>query len=362
MSQMNGAVPGNYLADIRAQGPALRKLAKELGTPAAFAPLVARWRDLGRPTIVLTGMGASLYAADAVSALNTAHGPEVRVASTAQLLERQHQFEDALVVAVSQSGESVEIKELLESVPADRIAAITNAQAGALARTVPMSVVLQMPPDRSVAVKTYTGTVAALALMLGALAGGDMQHTADELLEAANEVEGALGQWDSDTQEAAKRFDGARAVAVLAWGAAVATAREAALIFKEGARTPSEGMHADEFRHGSVEVVDDRFGVVVFATSNVVPSARAAAIAELRRLTPRVIVIGGPADEVPDDVPHVSTQPLSVLASLITDIVPIQLLAFHLAKQSGYAAGEFRNTTPVISERPSGRLVSAGRP
>lgn len=355
------APPTPYLDDVHGQPVELRRLAEELSQPGVFAAVTARWLELGQPRLVITGMGASLYAAEvAVTRLRSFACP-VQAIATAQLLEQRPPLDDAMVIAISQSGESVEIRELLTMVAPDRLTAVTNVSTSTLARAAMGPVVLNVPSDRSVAIKTYTGTVVALVLMLQALAREPLA-TAD--IRAAEDLIGAsMTRWAVAAATAASLVRDARAVAVLGWGAMAPTAREAALILKEGARTPAEGMHADDFRHGSVEVVDERFAAIIFANTDVARSDPWAAVAELARLTRRVIVVGGrPHAERAGGVMHIATTPRPGIASLLTDIVPVQLLAAQLASLSGFEAGEFRNTTPVITERPSGQLVSQVRP
>ncbi|HUR16078.1 MAG TPA: SIS domain-containing protein [Candidatus Limnocylindrales bacterium] len=350
-----------YSSDIHGQPAALRALADRLALPGAFAPITARWQELGRPSIVITGMGASLYAAEAAVAQVPLSVARVQVIATAQLLEQPRHLDDMLVIAVSQSGESVEIRELLDAVAADRLAAITNSADSSLGRSVAGSLVLALPGDRSVAIKTYTGTLAAIVLMLQSL--NQEALAVDDIRDAAEMIETSLPSWTVAASSAAGRIGDARAIAVLGWGAMAATARAAALVFKEAARTPSEGMHADDFRHGSVEVVDSRFGALVFANSSSTRSDPWLAVAEITRANGHVVVIGGrlEGEASPGTVTHIATTPRPGIAALLTDIVPVQLLCARLAELSGFEAGEFRNTTPVITERPSGRLVSAPR-
>jgi glucosamine--fructose-6-phosphate aminotransferase (isomerizing) len=347
-----------FLAEVAAQPAALRSVASHFG--AADSPFVAwagRWRDEGSRPIVLTGMGASLFALESANTQLALAGVRSRVIPTSDLLETElRALDDAFVVVVSQSGESTEVKELLQLVDPDRVHALTNRPDSSLARSGAEVALLGVTSDRSVALVTYSASLAALGFLAAELTGVTRTEVAELVELIACEVADGLDAWTDEAQQLSEAVAAARSMSIIGWGAAIGVAREAALLFKEAARFPAEGMSASQFRHGAVELVDERHVAVVFLnrTDPGQQEDRVAHITELAALSGRVIVIG--QDIVPSS-PRVTrmrtverANPLGGLA----DIVPLQLLAVKVAARTGFQAGDFRNTTPVIAERPKG--------
>ncbi len=112
----------------------------------------------------------------------------------------------------------------------------------------------------------------------------------------------------------------------------------AALITKETAKLPTEGMIGGQFRHGPIEVVSPGVVTVIFAGPSRTRELDLALAADLAGREGQVLVLGA---NVPGalgvDVPDVDewTAP-------VAEIVPIQLLAAGLAKRRGVEPGTFR--------------------
>lgn len=352
-----------YEDDVHGQPDALRTIAARFGRPAsAFVAWADAWRAAGQPPIVLTGMGASLYAAQGIQASLARAGLPVRAIATSDLLDFEAgALESGFTIVVSQSGESTEAKDLLGQIEPGRVFSITNRPGSTLGASSGQSVSLEIPGDRSVAVRTYTCSLAALLFLAAELEGRQRSAVGRAVRGAADEIDRMLPTWDAATAPLADAVARARFVSFVGWNAGIASAHEAALLMKEGARTPSEGMGAAQFRHGAVEVVDERHVTVVFANS-VGDSDREdyrAYIAEFAALPGTVVTVGAdvPAAHAPGVI-HLPTEDRGSPANGIADIVPIQLLAGRVAARLGFEAGEFRNTTPVISERPGERAGS----
>lgn len=349
-----------YDTDLRTQPDALRGIAERFATsPSPFAVWAGAWRAGGEKQIVLTGMGASLFAAQSAQVTMAQAGLPARAIATSDLLDYEHgALDQGLVVVVSQSGESTEVKELLERVEPGRLFSLTNRDDSTLAAAAGHSVSLGVPPDRSVAVRTYTATLAALSLLAAELTASPAETVAAAIRDVADEIERGIPRWDRQAAELADRVATARLVSFVGWGAGVGSALEAALLMKEAARTPSEGMGAAQFRHGAVEVVDADHVLVVFSNSVTERerSDRGAYLAEFTALPGTVIAVGADVEPAGGDrLVRLATVDRGSAVGAIADIVPIQLLAGHVAACRGFESGEFRNTTPVISERPGAR-------
>ena len=172
------------LENILAQPHALRAVGEhQLGAGrAALEHAAALIRDSRQ--IVITGMGASLFAAIPLPyALATLSAP-VSIAECGELLhflEKQIQ-PGAVLIIVSRSGESVEIVRLLDRVAGRscRIIGITNTPGSTLARRSEVSLILNSPADQMVAIQTYTASVLLMAL-IAAAASGELDAAARDL-------------------------------------------------------------------------------------------------------------------------------------------------------------------------------------
>lgn len=351
-----------YVEDIYAQPQALRGiLASYAGRPGLLAELKRDWLRAGRPLIVMTGMGASLTAAKVAGIYLLQRGILSMAVPTSTLLADLWPSlpKDALLVVISQSGESVEIKSLIGWLEKRRMVAVTNVAESTLTKASQRSLQLGVTPDLSVAVKTYTGTVGLLLLLAAYLSGSDANAMAESLSRAADAIETWLPRWEEQAEELAAALGRPRFANMLGLSVGEATADEAALLFKEGAKLPAEAMGAAQFRHGAVEVVD-REHVAFYFIPPAPTAAREMALAgaeELLGLGGRVVTIGPKAPEGSlRPFAHVQVPDIgNSFANAVVEIVPVQVLVAYLAHAGNLEAGAFRNTTPVISHGPLGQ-------
>src|SRR5665213_3663813 len=115
------------------------------------------WRGAGKPPLVLTGMGASLFAAEAAAVELQRAAASARAIPTSDLLdfELDSLSDKTWIVAVSQSGESIEMVALTDRVPSDRLLAITNREGSRLASRCLRTLLLGINTQETVAVSTY---------------------------------------------------------------------------------------------------------------------------------------------------------------------------------------------------------------
>jgi glucosamine--fructose-6-phosphate aminotransferase (isomerizing) len=137
------------------------------------------------------------------------------------------------------------------------------------------------------------------------------------------------------------------------------------LVLEEVARTPAVPLDAAEFRQGPNEVVDEHFGAVVFAPSGRPGALNRALAAEIIRHDGRALVIGETdATDAGCDLGQPMAFPITGLADVvrpILEVVPIQSLAYALARAKGYEPGSVRFITKVIaSEIETGDCQTGG--
>lgn len=334
-------VEGPYLRDILAQPRALADTAAGL----SGAPVPA---DLdGFDRIVLTGMGGSFHALHPLSIRLVEHGFHAVAYETSELI---HYYSAALtgrtlVIAVSQSGRSVEIVRLLDmALGRVRIVGVTNTPDSPLATRADHTVLMRAGAEFSVSTKTYVATLVALEWLGAMLCGADRQEVESTLREAAPAAEGCLAGWEAKVASLVTMLDGVRALFVTGRGTSVAAAGTGGLILKESAHFHAEGMTCPAFRHGPFEMSGPDAFVLVLEGD-----PRTAALNE--RLVRDVESAGGKAAlvgprsavdafRIPDVAPGIRP---------VLEILPVQLVSLALAALAGREPGNFKLLTKVTT-------------
>lgn len=300
--------------------------------------------------VVITGMGASMYAAIPLEYELSALGVNAMVVESGELLHyRLDACENSVVVLVSRSGESVEIAMLLDKLRGKSTTiGVSNEPQSRLALAVDHPIHIASLADEMVAIQTYTGTVLTLHLLAAAAAGKQDAAAAEAeaavaamrpLIDAGNQ---ALEQWDSFLRCAPP-------VTNLGRGPSCGSAFEGSLLFNETAKVPAVGMPAASFRHGPVEQVNDKFVGFVFAPYGPTRALNLALARDLIRFGGQVRVVGPGGNDTAGlpfcEVPHVS----GALAPMV-EIVPVQFAALRLAHLRGLEIGRFFYTPQVTTD------------
>lgn len=253
------------------------------------------------------------------------------------LFERPPDIGEALVVGISQSGESPDIVGVVEhgARQGALTLAITNCPESPLARAAGLVFETCAGPELAVAAtKTYTSQLFAVALLSAALSGVE-EHRRD-LARVPAALERALGR-EEEVRRVAGRFREMDRCVVLGRGFHFATAHEWALKLKELGHVAAEPYSPADFQHGPIAILERGFPVLAV-------TARGAAfedtLALLRRIGSRedvellvasdaeeALVLGRSALPFDDGLPEWLTP--------IAAIVPAQLFCLHLARAKG---------------------------
>lgn len=212
----------------------------------------------------------------------------------------------ALVVGISQSGQSPDLVEVLaEAVRQGRpTLAITNDPASPLASRAGCVMDLAAGPERGIpATKTYTTQLAAVALASLAFAGDDMEPLAclpDRLQEALDRA--------TDLEAAVDVLADAERCAVVGRGYHISTVFEWALKLQEMAYLVAQPFSAADFLHGPVAVVDEGFPVLVIATAGPTFDQMATLAADMQERGAHVVTlsdVGGVPGDIVVEMPQV---------------------------------------------------------
>jgi glucosamine--fructose-6-phosphate aminotransferase (isomerizing) len=174
-------------------------------------------------------------------------------------------FKQALVLGVSQSGESTDIVEVVRTAReqgAYTLAVTANSES-TLARISDQAAICHSGLERAVAAtKTYTTTLTVLAILAAHVAGNsELLAALDRVPQAISEV---LAELESLTSSA-ERYRYMPACAVLGRGLNYCTALETALKLKETSYVVADPFSTADFRHGPIAIVGADFPILLFA-------------------------------------------------------------------------------------------------
>ncbi|KAG8363640.1 hypothetical protein BUALT_Bualt19G0043500 [Buddleja alternifolia] len=313
--------------------------------------------------IVFIGCGTSYNAALAARPiLEELSGIPVTLEIASDLLDRQGPiYREDTTVFVSQSGETADTLQALEYALENGAlcVGITNTVGSAIARTTHCGVHINAGCEIGVAsTKAYTSQIVVMAML--ALAIGDdtissqtrREAIIDGLFDLPSKLKEVL-KLDEEMKDLARLLIAEQSLLVFGRGYNYATALEGALKVKEVALMHSEGILAGEMKHGPLALVDETLPIVVVATRDACFSKQQSVIHQLHARKGRLIVmctkgdaasvcVGGSCRVI--EVPQVEDclQP-------VINIVPLQLLAYHLTVLRGHNVDQPRNLAKSVT-------------
>jgi glutamine---fructose-6-phosphate transaminase (isomerizing) len=267
---------------------------------------------------------------------------------------------DTLVIGISQSGESrdtVNAMKLARERGA-RTLAITNMMGTQITREVDATLYTRCGIEIGVAAsKTFTAQVALLSLLALRLAEirqtlpqEDIDFVIDRLHELPEKLEEFL-DGDHPIDEIATRFYERPFFLYLGRHIGLPVALEGALKLKEISYIPTDAYSAGEMKHGPIAMLDEGTPVVVVATNIHVYDKIVSNIQETRARGAHVIAIATDGNEDiqhhADDVIYVPRTPAFLQAALA--IVPLQLLAYRIARLRGLNVDQPRNLAKTVT-------------
>jgi glucosamine--fructose-6-phosphate aminotransferase (isomerizing) len=263
--------------------------------------------------------------------------------------QRPPRLKNALVVGVSQSGQSPDIVSVLEEGRRQNCLtlAITNVPDSPLAKTADFVLDIQAGPEKAVAAtKTYTAELMAIAMLSTAL--NDSKERWEELASVSDWAQQSLGL-DDKIAQMAQRYRYMNQCVVLGRGFNYATAFEWALKLKELTYIIAEPYSSADFQHGPIAMVEGGFPVMAVAPDGRIYDSMKDMLARLRnQKEAELVVISDRADALalaqsPIELPARIPEWLTPLVS----IIPAQLFACHLTEAKGYDTDQPRSITKV---------------
>jgi glucosamine--fructose-6-phosphate aminotransferase (isomerizing) len=268
--------------------------------------------------------------------------------------------EHTLVIGISQSGETRDTIEALKLAreKGARTVAITNMMGSQITREVDSVLYTRAGLEMSVASsKTFTAQVALLYLVALKLAQvretlppGEIEFILDYVYKLPRKIQSFL-EADHPIEEIARRYHDAPFFLYLGRHIGLPVALEGALKLKEISYIPTEAYSAGEMKHGPIALLDEATPVVVVATNIHVYDKIVSNMQEVRARGAHVIAI---ATDGNDDIQHHADDVIFVpktpaFLQAVMAIVPLQLLAYRIARLRGLNVDQPRNLAKTVT-------------
>jgi glucosamine--fructose-6-phosphate aminotransferase (isomerizing) len=266
-----------------------------------------------------------------------------------------------LVLAITQSGETADTLAAMRLARARGAAvlALTNAVGSQATRECDAVLFTRAGIEMGVAAtKTFVAQVVLLYALALRLAGlnealpvaelGKLQSELELLPERINDV---VSSADEPAQDLGERLAWSPFFLYLGRLAGVPVAMEGALKLKEISYVPADAYAAGEMKHGPIAMLGPDTPVVCVATEESVLPKLLSNLSEARARGARVLAVASAGcDEIGDYADHVFYVPRTdPLLQVVLGIVPLQLLAYHLARARGLNVDQPRNLAKTVT-------------
>jgi glucosamine--fructose-6-phosphate aminotransferase (isomerizing) len=265
-----------------------------------------------------------------------------------------------LAVGVSQSGESLDTLMAMDEARrrGARTLAVSNVVGSSMTRDADGALYTRAGPEVCVAAtKTLVAQVVALELLAltlaqarGTLSAAEIAGVLARMHELPDHLADAIGR-EKEVDEVAAAVAGAHDFFYLGRNVGYPVALEGALKLKELSYLHAEGYPAGELKHGPIALIEAGTVVVGVSTRNRQWGTFQSNISEVRARGASVVLVANDGDEhAAKTADHVLWVPqVDELLAPVIDVVPLQLLAYRIARQLGRDVDRPRNLAKTVT-------------
>jgi len=268
--------------------------------------------------------------------------------------------ERTLVIFMSQSGETADTLAALREAKrrGAKTLGIINVKGSSIAREVDGNLFIHAGPEIGVAsTKAYSAMVAALTLLslhLGQVRGKLNPVEVGAALKELKQIPAIIGHMLESTaavKDVAHSFMNARDFLYLGRGVNFPTALEGALKLKEISYIHAEAYASGEMKHGPIALIDEHMPTVAIATQGSTYDKVVSNLQEVKARNGVVIAIATEGDtSISAHADRVLFVPaVSEALSPLVNVVPLQLLAYHIARLRGCDVDQPRNLAKSVT-------------
>ena len=256
---------------------------------------------------------------------------------------------DTLVISVSQSGETADVIEGVKRAKAAgaKVISIINRPQSMLAEMSDRIIYLNCGPELSVAAtKSFLSQLVAFYLLSFAMVNS-FDDAVNNLKKLSSKMTETISWNNKKLEELSNQLKDKNDLYCIARGINFAIASEGALKLKEISYVHAEGMPAGELKHGTLALIENGTPVIVLCPSDYTFQETLNDAIEAKSRGAYLIGISDVNDELYDvwvKIPKVE----ELLYPIVT-VVPLQLLAYHLAVCKGYDPDRPRNLAKSVT-------------
>lgn len=268
--------------------------------------------------------------------------------------------ENTLIVTISQSGETADTLAAIRLAKEQgaKTLSITNVTLSSIDREALGHMYMNTGVEVGVAsTKAFTSTLALLNILAvqiakarGVISPVSEKQIVQSLLAVPSQIETVLS-YDKYFNEAASKLGEFKGFLYLGRGVSFPIALEGALKLKELAYMHAEGYAAGEMKHGPLALIDSKMAIVVVAPTDDLIDKTISNLQEAKARGGKIISIGTGENQA---LKSMSEFYLSIPTALwttnpIITVVPLQLMAYHLADHLGYDVDQPRNLAKSVT-------------
>ena len=249
------------------------------------------------------------------------------------------------VIAISQSGETADVLEILEQShkQAAKILAITNVSSSSIARMADVHLPINAGPEKAVASTKAATAQMALCLLLAYADAGHINEGRETLRTAATNINDMINpRYEEHIQKIAKQIYQTRNLFIIGRKSLYPMALESAIKIQEVSYINAQGFAAGELKHGPIALIENGTPCIVLGSDQ-------ETISNAMELKARGAHIIGIAPEKAPVFDQWIRVPDCGRAQAIATIVPVQILAYHLALCKGLNPDMPRNLAKSVT-------------
>ena len=267
---------------------------------------------------------------------------------------------DCLMVAISQSGETADTLAALRmgKKAGCRVVGVCNVVGSAIHRESDGTIMTHAGPEIGVAsTKAFVSQLTALLLFAmrlgrvrGTISAERVRGLSLELRQLPQLIERVLAA-EAEVRRIAMKYMKAADFLFIGRGPNYPIALEGALKLKEISYIHAEGYPAGELKHGPIALLDDRIPVVALCTKSAVYEKVVSNVEEARVRDAKIIAIANYGDDRIGHIAHdvIFVPEASEVISPIVNVVPLQLLAYYIARERGCDVDQPRNLAKSVT-------------
>jgi len=305
--------------------------------------------------IILTGMGGSFYCSYFLYLFLIKHIKiPICLLDCSELIHNAENIitKNSILIATSQSGESIELVKLTKFKKQPKISiSITNLPNNTLANWSNIPLYTFAGLENTVSTKTYTGGY-AIQYLLGCALLKEEEKAFENIKLASTKIKNFLDNCESNIDSAAEFLAQTDSLTFLGRGYSYSSAAFSALITSEASKIPCLSLTSSQFRHGPIEIAREGFKCVIFCDSKETEHLDIELINDIKNFGGKCFIITSAKNNFIENT-NVKILKLPFINEELQpmmEVIPIQLLQIPFAKEKGFEPAKFINASKITTK------------